>query len=117
MNVALNRPILVVAGLAGAMGVAAAAAAQHAGGENLAIAATFLQLHAPALLGLSLFGASRLAVIAAWVLVAGLVLFCGDLALRALFGAGLGLVAPLGGLLLIAGWLAVAASAFAGVRG
>ncbi|TIX01867.1 MAG: DUF423 domain-containing protein, partial [Mesorhizobium sp.] len=51
------------------------------------------------------------------VLLVGLLLFCGDLLARDFLGSRLfPLSAPIGGTLLIAGWLAIAASALARVR-
>jgi len=103
------RLLLAAAGLCGALGVAAAARASHAGDDNLGIAANFLLLHAPVLIGLSLMAASRLAIAAGMVLLLGLVLFAGDLAARSLLGGALfPLAAPLGGGGLIVGWLLVA---------
>lgn len=111
-----NRSLLAVAGIAGALGVGAAAAASHLGQPNLTIAADFLLLHAAALIGISLL-ANRLASIAGWVLVVGLALFAGDLTLLSLNGASpLPVMAPTGGGLLIVGWLLLAASAFTGRR-
>ena len=54
--------------------------------------------------------AARCMAMAAWLFVTGAVLFCGALHLLA-FGAPrwLGMVAPIGGLALIGGWLALAA--------
>lgn len=102
------RPFLVAAGLMGALGVVASAAASHSGHANLAIAGTFLLLHAPALIGLSVVGQNRIARIAGYLLLAGLALFAGDLAARDLLGSPLfPLAAPLGGFGLIAGWLLV----------
>jgi uncharacterized membrane protein YgdD (TMEM256/DUF423 family) len=49
---------------------------------------------------------------ASLILLVGLVLFCGDLLARDFLGSRLfSMSAPIGGTLLIAGWLAVAASA------
>ena len=77
MTVSLSARLLIVAaGLAGALGVAAAARASHMGDDNLGIAANFLLLHAPVLIGLGLLAASRIAVTAGAVLAIGLVLFC-----------------------------------------
>ncbi len=102
------------AGLCGALGVAAAARASHAGDDNLGIAANFLLLHAPVLIGLSLLAASRVAVAAGVVLLVGLLLFAGDLASRSLLGGPLfPLAAPLGGGGLIVGWLLVALAGLA----
>jgi len=50
---------------------------------------------------------------AAWLLVAGLVVFCGSLYLLAATGArGLGAVAPVGGAALLAAWAALAWAAW-----
>ncbi|MEQ1952202.1 DUF423 domain-containing protein [Mesorhizobium yinganensis] len=106
-----DRILIFIAGLAGAAGVALSAAAAHAGGPNLQTAATFLLVHAPALLVTSLL-AGRTARLGGFVLTAGLVLFCGDLLARDFLGDRLfPYAAPAGGLLLIGGWLAIAASA------
>ncbi|KAB1076331.1 DUF423 domain-containing protein [Methylobacterium planeticum] len=112
-----ERLILGLAGLAGLLGVAASAAAAHrAEAESLRIAAQFLLFHAPALVGLAaLAGGGLIRVpltrIAAAALGLGLVLFCGDLSMRALARTPLfPMAAPSGGLLLMAGWLLVAVS-------
>ncbi|HVW92369.1 MAG TPA: DUF423 domain-containing protein [Devosia sp.] len=112
-----DRALLAAAGIAGALGVATAAGAAHLGQPNLTIAADFLLFHAAALIGIALL-ASRLAIIAGWVLVVGLVLFAGDLTVLSLNGTSpLPAMAPIGGGLLIIGWLLLAASAFTGRRG
>lgn len=108
---------LGLAGLTGAAGVAAAAVAAHVGGPNLATAAQMLLAHAPAFLGLAAWlrageGRSEPAAWAGVVLFAGLLLFSGTLALGALAGLKpFPMAAPTGGMLMIAGWLGVAASA------
>lgn len=114
----VNRPLLAAAGLCGAIGVALAAAASHAGKPELGIAASFLQLHAPALIGISLLAANRVALTAGWGLVVGLVVFAGDLACRAYSGNALfPLAAPIGGTALILAWLLlVAAASFGSAR-
>lgn len=113
-----SRLLLVAAGLCGALGVAAAARASHAGDDNLGIAANFLLLHAPVLIGLSLLAASRVAVAAGVVLLVGLVVFAGDLAARSMLGGPLfPMAAPIGGGGLIVGWLLVALSGVVGRRG
>ena len=107
----VSRPHLVLAGLAGAAGVALAARGSHGGEANLAIAANFLLIHATALIGIALLVANRIAFAAGYVLVVGLVLFCGDLVMRAQFGMPLfPLAAPAGGIGLILGWLLLAVS-------
>lgn len=56
--------------------------------------------------------AARRAGIAAMLFLAGILLFSGSLYLLALTGnVALGMVTPLGGLCLIAGWIALAAAA------
>jgi len=108
---------LVVAGLCGALGVATAARASHLADDNLGIAANFLLLHAPVLIGLSLMAANRFAVAAGAVLILGLALFAGDLASRSMLGGALfPMAAPLGGGGLIIGWLLVALSGVLGQR-
>ena len=112
-----NRPLLAIAGLCGAIGVATAAAASHGGSADLAIAANFLLFHAPALIGLSLLPRGRWVLASAVVLIVGLALFAGDLATRAYFGHALfPMAAPIGGTGLIVGWLLVVATAVFGGR-
>ncbi|MBV8850030.1 MAG: DUF423 domain-containing protein [Methylobacteriaceae bacterium] len=115
----LSFVIAALAGLLGAAGMGAAAAAAHlGGGQLLETAATFLMIHSAALLGIAALAqrASRRSavtfVIAAFLLIAGMLLFCGDFALRALAARPLfRMAAPSGGILLIAGWLVIAVAA------
>lgn len=107
-----RRPLLLVATLFGAAGVALAALGSHTADANIAIAASFLQLHAAALVALSLLPASRLFRIGPWVLAVGTLLFAGDLVARSQLGAALfPMAAPLGGGAMIVGWLLIAAGA------
>lgn len=108
-----DRGLVLAAGLAGALGVALSAVAAHAAGASeLSTAANFLLMHAPALLVLGLAAPGRLGRLAGWGMVAGLVLFCGDLVARHVIGTRLfPYAAPTGGMVLIASWLAVGASA------
>jgi len=111
------------AGLFGACGVAAAAAAAHlAGGEHLNAVALILLAHAAALLGLTqrvrdnapdhAFGA-RLWLASALAIALGAALFAADVALLTLRGARLfPMAAPTGGTMMILGWLA---AFFAGI--
>jgi uncharacterized membrane protein YgdD (TMEM256/DUF423 family) len=103
-------------GLLGAAGVGLAAAAAHISGDALLkTAADFLLFHAAALLAILALARGRVTrglMVAGSLIGIGAVLFCGDLAIRAL--AGLRLVpmaAPTGGMLMIAGWLGVAVAA------
>lgn len=117
----MSRLAVCLAGLIGAAGVALAALSTHAyAGTSLNIAASMLSLHAPAILGLAAGRASgllapRLADLAAFALILGVMLFSGDLAWRAFIGAALfPMAAPAGGILLIGGWLATAVSGLIG---
>ncbi len=105
----------------GAAGVVFAALASHAyAGTSLSVAATMLSLHAPAVIAVAVGRKAGVlhdlsARIAAWGLVAGTVLFCGDLAMRTFVGAGLfPMAAPTGGSLMIAAWIGVAAAGAVG---
>jgi uncharacterized membrane protein YgdD (TMEM256/DUF423 family) len=108
----LSRPLLFAAGLLGASGVALSAAAAHQGIANVATAASFLLMHAPAFLALSLLGGNRVRSFGSSGLLLGLVIFSGDLLARAYLGTRLfPMAAPSGGVLMIGGWLVIAASA------
>lgn len=111
----MNRLAVLSAGLAGAAGVGLSAMAAHRGGAFLGTASAMLLANAPALLALGLkqaAGSNRFLSLAAAMLAAGLILFCGDLAAREFLEQRLfPFAAPAGGLLLIGGWLLVAASA------
>lgn len=116
----MHRSLLALAGLFGALGVATAAAGSHGADTNLSIAANFLLVHAPVLIGLSLLRDNRLAGMSGWVIAAGVALFAGDLAMRSQAGTPLfPFAAPIGGGTMILGWLGVAGAAFwrGGARG
>jgi uncharacterized membrane protein YgdD (TMEM256/DUF423 family) len=109
---------MVVAALAGLLGVGLSAAAAHLpGGANLETAARFLLIHAPVLLAtaaLAEIGAIHpgMGRIAGWVIVVGLALFCGDLVMRALREHALfPMAAPTGGVILMVGWGVLALAA------
>jgi uncharacterized membrane protein YgdD (TMEM256/DUF423 family) len=103
---------VLAAGLVGGAGVALSAAAAHRGGAFTGTAANFLLMHAPVFLAIGLAGGSRCLMIASLVLLAGLLLFCGDLLARDFLASRLfPMSAPIGGTLLIAGWVAIAVSA------
>ncbi|RWC41393.1 DUF423 domain-containing protein [Mesorhizobium sp.] len=112
-----GRILVVAGGLCGAAGVALSAAAAHLGGAFVGTAASFLLMHAPVFLAAGLLGTNRILRIGSLVLLVGLLLFCGDLLARDFLGSRLfPLSAPIGGTLLIAGWLAIGASALVRVR-
>ncbi len=111
-----SRPLLAAAGLSGALAVGLSAMAAHrADLPNLGTAATMLMFHAPAFLALTVISTNRVRNLATWALLAGLFFFVADLLARSFLGTRLfPMAAPTGGVLMIAGWLGIAASAFAG---
>lgn len=107
-----NRILVFIAGLCGTAGVVLSASASHGGGAFTGTAASFLLMHAPVLLAIGLLTANRILHTAGLILILGLVLFCGDLLMRDFVGNRLfPFAAPIGGTLLIAGWLAIALAA------
>lgn len=110
------RLLLAIAGLVGAIGVAAAAGGSHgAESRNLGAIASICLAHGPALLALAiLVERGRLFLLAGLLLAGGTLVFAGDLGLREWQGQGLfpG-AAPLGGLGMILGWLSVVLAAWA----
>ena len=117
----LTRVFIFVAGLMGAEGVVLAALGAHAKpGSGLEAAAYLLSLHAVAVLagGVMLERGAlwRPALVAAtggWA--AGALLFSGAVAMQVFTGSRpFPLAAPIGGTLMIAAWLALAASAVLG---
>jgi uncharacterized membrane protein YgdD (TMEM256/DUF423 family) len=116
---AWRRVVLAMAGLFGAIGVMAAAAASHGGdGRNLGAMAAIGLAHGPALLALALAGRGRMLGTAATLIALGTAIFLGDLGLREWLGRGLfpG-AAPLGGVGMIGGWLAIVVAALVFRRG
>lgn len=108
----MNRFLSLAAGLIGASGVALSAVAAHAGGGNVATAANMLLVHAAAFLAVGLLG-SRTVASSSLLLLAGVLLFSGDLLARHYLGDRLfPFAAPLGGLGMIGGWIAIALAAF-----
>jgi uncharacterized membrane protein YgdD (TMEM256/DUF423 family) len=106
--VAVSRKITgFAAGLLGAAGVGTAALASHGGyGETLRTASEFALIHAVLVMAV-LPANGRLAQWAAGLVLVGALVFCGDLAMRALGGhALLPMAAPTGGFALMAGWIA-----------
>jgi uncharacterized membrane protein YgdD (TMEM256/DUF423 family) len=106
---------ILIASLMAALGIALWARAAHGGGiPSLITAAQFFLLHAIAVLALTACRKLSLVhdALARWsiaVLLIGTCLFAGDLTLRALAGSGLSpMAAPVGGSLLILGWLMMA---------
>ena len=103
---------MLAGGLCGAAGVALSAAAAHSGGGNVGTAATFLLAHAPVFLAIGLTGGTKMLRGGSVVLLAGLLVFAGDLLMRDYAGVRLfPMAAPAGGILLIVGWLGISISA------
>jgi uncharacterized membrane protein YgdD (TMEM256/DUF423 family) len=112
-----NRVLAAIGALLAAGAVALAAYAAH-GAEGLAqarlqTAAAFAFGHGLALAALAGHAERLLDRTALYLLLAGTVLFCGGVVAGTLFGTG-SVVAPLGGGLLIAGWLLRAVGAVRG---
>jgi uncharacterized membrane protein YgdD (TMEM256/DUF423 family) len=121
----MQRTWIALGSLAGLTGVAMAAVAAH-GLDRLdpAAAAAFrsgveMQVwHAPALLACGLW-APRGGGLADWAgtaFAAGIVLFCGAVYAPALGGLRLGIMAPVGGTLLMVGWALLGLSALIATR-
>ncbi|MER8526235.1 DUF423 domain-containing protein [Mesorhizobium sp. M0814] len=107
-----GRILVLAGGLCGATGVALSAAAAHLGGAFVGTAASFLLLHAPVFLTVGLLGGNSILRTGSLILLVGLLLFSGDLLARDFLGSRLfPMSAPIGGTLLIGGWLVMAASA------
>lgn len=108
-----RRVLLALAGLIGAIGVASAAAASHGESRNLGSIAMIGLAHGPALVALALAGRGKMLRIAGWLIAAGTVVFASDLGVREWLGHGLfpG-AAPIGGMAMILGWLALIPASF-----
>jgi len=119
----VDRTFLLIGALAGFTGVALGAFGAHAlrarlSPEMLSVFETgvrYQMYHALAVIATGLIVARSggwLFVTAGWLFTAGIVLFSGSLYLMTLTGKrALGAVTPLGGLLLLAGWVAIVTSA------
>jgi len=122
------RTFALVGALMGFAGVVAGAMGAHGLGarlsaDQLAVFETAVRYHL--VHALALFAAAwavtqwpgPAARVSGWLFGAGIVLFSGSLYLLALTGrAAFGALAPLGGVSLLAGWLALAWSAWRGGR-
>ncbi len=117
MNIG-RRVMLAMAGLTGAIGVMAAAAASHTGeSRNLAAIASVCLSHGPALLALALYAGSTWLTRAGLLLAAGTGLFAADLATREWLGHSLfPLAAPIGGGAMIIAWVLLAFTAIVAGR-
>lgn len=121
---AFRRLLVLFAGLLGAAGVSAAAAAAHLTGDPaLATAAQFLMIGAVALAACAALGVScgpgwSFADIGGALIGLGTALFSGALAARVLLDLSIfPMAAPTGGMVMIAGWLVLGLAAFQRGRG
>ncbi len=119
----MQRLWIGLGALAGVSAVAMAAALAHlvrdpAAAEMAGRAVQMQGWHALALLAAGLWAprGGRLVDLAAAAFVLGLLGFCGAVYARALGGLNLGTLAPIGGSLLMLGWLLLGASALRGAR-
>jgi uncharacterized membrane protein YgdD (TMEM256/DUF423 family) len=111
----LYRILVILAAIMGADGIALAAAAAHQpDAMRLASASSMLLFHATAVLAIVALAERgivdiRIGLTAAFVMVAAAALFAGDLTMRQYGGHSLfPYAAPIGGTLLIVGWLLLA---------
>ena len=119
----LNPGWILAAAVAGGLSVAAGALGSHAAEDTrtaalLGTAAQYGVVHAAALLGAAAIGGringfpERLLSLAAWLFIAGLILFSGGIALYALTGfTPLVHIVPFGGSAYILGWASLGACA------
>ena len=111
----LNRNLVVYAAFNGAMAVMVGAFASHGAGPAvktlLTTGAHYQLVHAVLAVALALWP-NRLAGIAGWLAATGGLIFCLSLAFIGLLSMpAMGAVAPIGGVLMIAGWLLLAFAA------
>jgi uncharacterized membrane protein YgdD (TMEM256/DUF423 family) len=117
------RPWILLAGVNGLLAIGFAAYGAHGvephAGALMDRASLFQLIHAAALLSIDrlVVERRRLATLAGMLFTAGIVLFSGSLYLKALTGPiAVPLATPAGGIALMLGWLALAASALANAR-
>ena len=120
------RAQLVLAALWGLMAVAAGAFGAHAVSDPqakgwLQTGAQYQLTHALAVFAAfvvwRMYPGAPASPVAGWLFLAGALLFAGSLYLMVLTGArALGVVTPVGGVLLLLGWATLAWAAFAGTR-
>lgn len=121
--------MVAMGGIFGAIGVASAAAASHSDTTGLlGPASVMLLAHAPALIALYAAKAHiQFVSLAAVILTLGTILFTSDLAVNFVNRTGINqsgllpdgifpMAAPIGGVLMIAGWLVIIVCSFFAVR-
>ncbi len=112
-----DRKLLAFAGFNGAMAVALGAFAAHGAAPAVKTLLTtgghYQMVHAALAVALALFGSSRRLRLAGWLASAGGLVFCVALAMIGLLSLPvMGAVAPVGGAMMIAGWLLILFAAF-----
>lgn len=114
----LDRNLLVFAAFNGAMAVTLGAFAAHGAGPAikslLTTGAQYQMVHAVlAVVCATWATGGKTARIAGWLAASGGLIFCLALAMIGLLSLPvMGIVAPVGGVLMIAGWIALAVAAF-----
>lgn len=114
----VDRKLLMFAGFNGAMAVALGAFAAHGAGPAvktlLTTGAHYQMVHAVLAVLCAVWpNRPRLAAVAGWLAGAGGLVFCLALSLIGLASLpAMGAVAPVGGLLMILGWIVLIAAAF-----
>ena len=117
-----DRNLVVFAAVNGALAVVLGAFAAHGAGPQiktlLTTGAHYQLAHAVFALACAVWtGGGRIARVAGWLGAAGGLVFSLSLAFIALLSLrAMGAVAPIGGMLMIAGWLCLAFAAFQGRR-
>lgn len=104
-----DRKLLAFAGFNGAMAVILGAFAAHGAAPEIKALLTtggqYQMIHAALAVTLALFGAGRLFRLAGWLAASGGLIFCLSLSMIGLLALPvMGAVAPVGGVLMIAGW-------------
>lgn len=112
-----DRNLLAFAGFNGAMAVALGAFAAHGAAPAVKTLLTtgghYQMVHAVLAAALALFGSGRLLTAAGWLASAGGLIFSVALAMIGLLSLPvMGAVAPVGGVLMIVGWLVIMFAAF-----
>jgi uncharacterized membrane protein YgdD (TMEM256/DUF423 family) len=110
---------LLVATIAGAVGSHALSFTDAQALRSFETAVHFQFFHGLGVIAIALVGlagrAGKLRAAAAWLMIAGTVLFCGSIYARALgLSPGIVAAAPYGGVAFMVGWLAFAASPWIG---
>lgn len=113
-----DRNLLVFAAFNGAMAVALGAFAAHGAGPAvkslLTMGAQYQMVHAVLAVVCATWAAGdKIARVAGWLAASGGLIFCLALAIIGLLSLSvMGTVAPVGGTLMIAGWIVLAVAAF-----